>query len=562
MSASQDPRDYPNIDARVFWLAQVSETATALAGTQVPDQFNASTETSKVSFEPVVEAKFSSLSARRDDSFDPNVSLVSSHVRSNLRRIKVGGVLMILTLTAGLVAGQPTVTDIWQQLVTDSIRLVQAWSSSPFGAISIGSAKPRLIVQQSRAVRGEPAPLGLMLHGPVDGSIVRIEGLVRGMELSAGRAVGFDGWEVPADDLGNAWIAPPDGFAGSVNLVAELRGPDGEVADRQTITLEWALPNAPVPVVESTTLASISPKPVQFRDDENYRTDTALLESHISPQSAVGGEEAPFAPIQLQSDREKAEPPEVPIPREARWKEIGAASSTLLDPIQLRPDRTEMMPAELSEPPSQRQPNSEELAVLLKRGKDLIATGDLAAARVVLRRAAEANNAEAALALGATYDPLVLRQLKVYGFTPDAAMAGSWYEKAAELGSSAAPRRLEMLTERIGIISTTPAQRELNREETAQVQLDRQEINEVRATSSAVAQPSLDHEHMIEVPAAPPDEPTVTESAQQVAPEEVTKDNFGIVRRSAKDRRGGLPSARARVGDNPHALKGFWDWSR
>jgi len=58
--------------------------------------------------------------------------------------------------------------------------------------------------------------------------------------------------------------------------------------------------------------------------------------------------------------------------------------------------------------------------------------------------------AEAALALGATYDPLVLRQLKAYGFAPDAAMARSWYEKAAELGSPAAPRRLEMLTEVMG----------------------------------------------------------------------------------------------------------------
>jgi TPR repeat protein len=54
------------------------------------------------------------------------------------------------------------------------------------------------------------------------------------------------------------------------------------------------------------------------------------------------------------------------------------------------------------------------------------------------------------VALGATYDPLVLRQLKVYGFTSDAAMARSWYEKAAELGSSAASRRLEMLTEVMG----------------------------------------------------------------------------------------------------------------
>jgi hypothetical protein len=93
------------------------------------------------------------------------------------------------------------------------------------------------------------------------------------------------------------------------------------------------------------------------------------------------------------------------------------------------------------------QLDEEAFAVLLKRAKQLFASGDLAAARLVLQRAAEANNAEAALALGATYDPLVFRQLKVYGFTPDAAMARSWYEKAAELGSSAAPRRLEMLTQ-------------------------------------------------------------------------------------------------------------------
>jgi len=96
---------------------------------------------------------------------------------------------------------------------------------------------------------------------------------------------------------------------------------------------------------------------------------------------------------------------------------------------------------------AQRQLDPEEVTVLLNRGKDLIANGDLAAARLVLRRAADANNAEAALALAATYDPLVLRELKVYGFTGDAAMARAWYQKAAELGSSAAPRRLEMLTQ-------------------------------------------------------------------------------------------------------------------
>lgn len=455
MDASHDRRNYPNIDARSVWLAQVSEAATALAGTRVPDQFGGSAP--NVSFE-AVDAKIKPISIGRDDSFNPNVP-VSPRVRSNLRFAKVGGLLMISALTASVVASQPIVADIWQQLVTDNIGIVKAWSPTARGAISIGQAKPRLLVQQSRATSGEPAPLGLTIRGAVDGAVVHIEGLVRGMELSAGRAVGFDRWEVSADGLGDVWIAPPDGFAGSVHLIAELRGPDGKVADRQATTLEWASTTAPVPAHQLTesTVASISPISVQPRADENYRTDAMLSELHTSPQSALTGEEprvSPIspAPIQLQSDREDIAPAKIRpvIPLEARWKEPDTASSTLLEPIQLRSDRTEMMPAEVSNSPSQSQTNSEELAVLLKRGKELISTGDLAAARLVLQRAAEANNAEAALALGATYDPLVLRQLKVYGFTPDAAMARSWYEKAAELGSSAAPRRLELLTERTG----------------------------------------------------------------------------------------------------------------
>jgi hypothetical protein len=99
---------------------------------------------------------------------------------------------------------------------------------------------------------------------------------------------------------------------------------------------------------------------------------------------------------------------------------------------------------------AQRQLDREEFDVLLKRGKDLIGSGDIAAARLILKRAADANSAEAALALAATYDPFVLRQLKVYGLTPDAAMARVWYEKATELGSPAARRRLEMLTQATG----------------------------------------------------------------------------------------------------------------
>jgi hypothetical protein len=89
--------------------------------------------------------------------------------------------------------------------------------------------------------------------------------------------------------------------------------------------------------------------------------------------------------------------------------------------------------------------SAQDLAALLKRGQQLAASGDMAAARLTLRPAAEAGNAQAALALGATYDPVVLRSLGIFGVTPDVEVARSWYEKARAYGSAEAPRRLESL---------------------------------------------------------------------------------------------------------------------
>ncbi|MGA8496258.1 MAG: hypothetical protein WB764_12310 [Xanthobacteraceae bacterium] len=88
---------------------------------------------------------------------------------------------------------------------------------------------------------------------------------------------------------------------------------------------------------------------------------------------------------------------------------------------------------------------SDEIAMLLKRGKDAFSTGDLAAARLLLRRAAEGGSAEAALALGATFDPLILRRLGAIGAAPDAAQARQWYQKAVALGSTTASQPLAQL---------------------------------------------------------------------------------------------------------------------
>ena len=85
------------------------------------------------------------------------------------------------------------------------------------------------------------------------------------------------------------------------------------------------------------------------------------------------------------------------------------------------------------------------IASLLKRADALIASGDVAAARLVLRRAADAGDSRAAMTLAGTYDPAILGKLGVHGVVPDVAMARSWYEKAKKFGSAEAPQRLKML---------------------------------------------------------------------------------------------------------------------
>ena len=84
------------------------------------------------------------------------------------------------------------------------------------------------------------------------------------------------------------------------------------------------------------------------------------------------------------------------------------------------------------------QLDSDEMTRLIKRGKDFLAQGNFASARLLFKRAADAGSAEAALALGSTYDPSVIKQLGAVSITPDIDGALKWYETAADHGSAEA----------------------------------------------------------------------------------------------------------------------------
>jgi hypothetical protein len=111
----------------------------------------------------------------------------------------------------------------------------------------------------------------------------------------------------------------------------------------------------------------------------------------------------------------------------------------------VRPEREEPRPA----PVVFRPIDTAEADLLIKRAQDYLKTGDIVSARLALRRVAGAGNAQAALTLGASFDPIVFEEMGVLGFAADVAQARRWYQQAAELGSSEAKRRLERLAKMV-----------------------------------------------------------------------------------------------------------------
>jgi len=172
--------------------------------------------------------------------------------------------------------------------------------------------------------------------------------------------------------------------------------------------------------------AAAIPDPSAVRRTSATAVTTANALASASPsrddiaaayQSAIKGKVAVPEPVAREAAREAA--PVVPAVRETV------------------PPPREAVPARRIDP--------DELAALLKRAKGLLAIGDITSARLLLERAADAQEPEAALMLAGTYDPQVLGSQDLRSVTPDPAAARVWYQKAAQLGSADAKRRLGQL---------------------------------------------------------------------------------------------------------------------
>ena len=247
-------------------------------------------------------------------------------------------------------------------------------------------SEPHLVSQQSTSyIAADSIPLGIRVDGKADGMALEISGLPTGTTISSGRPLGIGAWRIPATDAGKAVIRLPPGFSGTIDLTIELRLPGDAVVDRRSLHLEW--PQKPTPTLE--------------------------------PIESAGAMAA-----------------SVPVSRKASSESFADKGLATVTPT----DRIAALNA------IEGKGDHDSVELLIGRSEMLLSEGQVDAARLLLLPAAKSHDAAAALALGASYDPIMLAIFQARGVAADVSTALDWYKKASELGSQEAQQRLNLLT--------------------------------------------------------------------------------------------------------------------
>ncbi len=365
-----------------------------------------------------------------------------------------------------------------------------------------GAAKqpnsPRVQLVNLRAPPGSPdeaIPLGLSLTDVSGDAALLLSGLPAGSTISTGVSLGTDNWLLSASELNDAAIRPPRGFIGTIDLAIELVLAGDTVADRLTLRLTWgeaskttkestnAIAAAQTTAVEApveTGSAGAQPgetpnsqqpgAPLRRLDREEItallkRGEEFMAAGNLGPArlafrraAEAGDSRAAFLlattydPVLLERRGAIGVVPDIAVAQAwyEKAKEFGSASKAneVGSASKANESGSASKAKEFGSASASLRLDREEITDLLKRGEEFMAAGNLGPARLAFRRAAEAGDPQAAFLLATTYDPMLLETRGVIGVVPDIAMARAWYEKAKELGSASASRRLEVLASR------------------------------------------------------------------------------------------------------------------
>lgn len=206
-------------------------------------------------------------------------------------------------------------------------------------------------------------------------------------------------------------------------------GVDG-AGNKSDIAANSGAPAASPPIgrpVSGTVAGSTGALPAAFEAPVPGKT---AMSGDVQRSSAVSAKQPAAAPPVTPSEVAPSRPVSPPV------AVAGATAPSLASPAAKRalPDAEGL--------------DEELLQRLILQGQQMLTQGHVASARLLFRRAADSGSAEAALALGDTFDPQRLQALGVRGIAGDVEQSIKWYEKADELGSAEAKGRLMALSGR------------------------------------------------------------------------------------------------------------------
>ena len=250
-------------------------------------------------------------------------------------------------------------------------------------------------ISNSEGAKGQPIPLNIQLQANSTAAFRFL--MVRNLPLEFKLSAGFGAknyWAVSLNDVAGLQILPPRGFSGEFPLEVLLIRSNG--AEPERIALNVAIAQ------NGTSLITVAGAAARSH---------ALVPS-TSPNSAIDGPQDAYAP---------------PSPSDVTYSVEGPSINTI------SPQPAQMSDADQAQ---------------MARGNQLLQQGDIASARLVYKRLAQKNFAEAAYAMGNTYDPEFLTALSVTGMQPDLTEAKKWYQSARSLGSANAAQRLSSFAQR------------------------------------------------------------------------------------------------------------------
>jgi len=353
---------------------------------------------------------------------------------------------------------------------------------------------PSLAIDDASGTRDRPIPLFVdAALADRDGSerlSIVITGAPGGTVLSAGTGDGEDGWILAPGDLVGLTLRPPAGFSGRLDLTVAATSLEAD-GDRATATAALAVrvnaaidhlalsvedavadEGSPVRLEIDTALNSGEPaerfsivvadlpEGARLSAGRDQGGGSWLLNpnelaglSLLPPAGYIGRFELRVAATVRRTDGDTVTataPLAVKVTRATKTPP-GLATDENLRAVarslsSIKGNPVVAVAAESGDPQLRAQTVAQTSARdFMARGNQLLEFGDIAAARLFFELAMDHGEAQAATAVGKTYDPVYLRERGVQGAGGNPEMAMTWYKRAIKAGDLEAVERLKAL---------------------------------------------------------------------------------------------------------------------